>query len=155
MGFDAFNDARDLTYVSALFLGISLAAMLRVLLYRIRHFKREVKMDSNSILTIGASSCSDEDDEQYSSWYNDVHIPMVLKYKGIRWAGRFKRLGDDKNRPKYLVLYEFENKEAREAFEDSPELAEAVKDMEQTWEEGRIDLQWLSSYEPVKIWDRK
>ena len=112
-------------------------------------------MDSNSILTIGASSCSDEDDEQYSSWYNDVHIPMVLKYKGIRWAGRFKRLGDDKNRPKYLVLYEFENKEAREAFEDSPELAEAVKDMEQTWEEGRIDLQWLSSYEPVKIWDRK
>jgi hypothetical protein len=70
-------------------------------------------------------------------------------------AGRYKRVGDDENHPKYLVLYEFENKEAMEVFDSSPELIAAMKDLEETWKDGRIELQWVVSYEPIKIWERE
>lgn len=41
MGLEAFNGARDLAYISAVFLGISLAALLRVFISRIKHYRRE------------------------------------------------------------------------------------------------------------------
>lgn len=112
-------------------------------------------MDKNTILNMAASGCSPENEDKYNRWYNEVHIPMIFKYKGMKKAGRFKRIGDDKNHPKYLAVYEFESKEALEAFPDSPELAVAMKELAETWKDGGLDLQWVVSYEPIKIWERK
>jgi uncharacterized protein (DUF1330 family) len=112
-------------------------------------------MDRNAILEIAATGCRPEDEDKYNKWYNEVHIPMILKYKGIKRAGRYKRVGNDEKHSKYLALYEFESKEAVENFHNSPELAEAMKELEQTWKNGGIELKWVVSYEPIKIWERK
>ena len=111
-------------------------------------------MDKNAVLGIGASDCRPEDEEKYNKWYNEVHVPMCLKFKGIKRASRFKRIGDDKERPKYLVFYEFESKEAKEAFDTSPELKAAMEESKETWKDGGLDLLWVANYEPIKTWER-
>ena len=41
-------------------------------------------MESKPVLFIAASECSPEVEEKYNKWYNEVHVPWVMKYKGIK-----------------------------------------------------------------------
>lgn len=111
-------------------------------------------MDSKYTLKIIASECRIEDEGKFNKWYNEVHIPLLFKYQGIKRAGRYRQLDDNKEHPKYLALYEFESKEAMDAFESSPEFAAAMKDMDETGENSGFELKWVVAYEPIKTWER-
>ena len=111
-------------------------------------------MGSNLILNIVATECPTKNEEKFNKWYNEVHIPLLFKFKGMKKVSRYKRLGENKECPRYLAFYEFESKEALAAYPDSPELAAAMQEMQETWKGGGFDIKWRAQYEPIKTWER-
>ena len=45
---------------------------------------------------------------EYNTWYDNQHLPDVLKVPGMRSARRFKMRGEPGSPPKYLALYEID-----------------------------------------------
>ena len=111
-------------------------------------------MGDKSILFIVGTQCQPEVEEKFNTWYNEIHIPMLLKFKGIKEATRYKIIDKTEAYPKYLAIYKFESQNAFEAFETSPELAAVREDMRETWKEGENEIKWRVHYEPLKTWKR-
>ena len=106
---------------------------------------------TESIVNIVATECTG-DEAKFNKWYNEVHIPMLLKFKGVKGASRYKQVGENKEHPTYLAFYEFENAEALEALHKSPEFAAAMEEMKETWKDGGLELKWAVPYEHIKTW---
>ena len=106
------------------------------------------------IVNIVATECTPENDEKFNQWYNDVHIPLILKNPAIKKAARYRLAGEPGNAPQYLAIYEFESREALEANPRSPEFAAAIAEMQETWKDGGIDIKWAGAYEPIKTWEQ-
>ena len=47
-----------------------------------------------------------EMEEEFNRWYNEEHIPMLLKVPGVLWAKRTINTGKG---PKYAAFYEHES----------------------------------------------
>jgi uncharacterized protein (DUF1330 family) len=108
---------------------------------------------AESIVNIVASECTG-DEAKFNKWYNEVHIPMLLKFKGLKRASRYKQLGENKEQATYLAFYEFENKDALDALHASPEFAAAMEEMKETWKDGGFESKWVVPYEHIKTWER-
>lgn len=105
------------------------------------------------MINIVATECRPEDEKKFNDWYNNVHIPMLLKCKGLLAVTRYKLKNGSDGLPKYLAVYEFKDEKAFEDFEKSPELAAAREDVRQTWKNG-LDIKWRAQYEVIKSWDK-
>ena len=82
---------------------------------------------------------------------------MCLKSRGALGASRYKLApvkADEGEYPTYLAIYEFESKEAMDGFSESPELAAAVEDFENTKGEVGFQIKWAARYELIKSWKR-
>ena len=57
--------------------------------------------------------CSDPSREkEFNQWYDEIHLPDMLKVPGLIRATRFVNLNPGTNkRPKYIVLYEIETED--------------------------------------------
>ena len=55
-----------------------------------------------------------EHDAEFNDWYNQEHVPDMLKMPGYLNAGRYEAL---KGGPRYLAVYELESPEASETAE--------------------------------------
>ena len=51
-----------------------------------------------------------ENDKQFNEWYNNEHIPALLKVPGVISANRFTSL---EGTPKYIATYELDNPHVR------------------------------------------
>jgi len=111
-------------------------------------------MSKSTILNIIGTDCPAEIEAKFNKWYNEVHIPLLFKYKGMKKVTRYQLAGESKGQAKYLAIYEYETKEALDAFSKSPELAAAIEEMQGTWKGGGIDIKWRATYEPIKTWER-
>ena len=111
-------------------------------------------METDSVIHIVGVHCRPDQEEKFNKWYNERHIPDSLKFKGVRRVTRYKILTPDIKSPKYLTVYEFENQKAFEAFEASPERAEAMKDINETWGEDRYELMWRVQYKVLETWEQ-
>ena len=111
-------------------------------------------MDKKSLINLRGMDCSPELEEKFNTWYNKRHIPMLLEIGEIKRVTRYKRVGDDKGYPKYLAVYEFENKEAFNRYNTSPKIAVAIEDLKQTFSEGGVESKWRVQYEVIKTWER-
>ena len=111
-------------------------------------------MAKDLVLNIVATECPPENDAKFNKWYNEVHIPLLFKYKGMKRVSRYQVMGETKDVPQYLAFYEFESKEALENLPKSPEFAVALEEMQDTWKDGGLDIKWMASYEPIKTWER-
>lgn len=111
-------------------------------------------MAKGTILNIVATECSAENEARFNKWYNEVHVPMLFKYKGMKKVGRYRLTGESKDQAKYLAIYEFETKEAMEAFPKSPELAAGLEEMQGSWKDGEINIKWMAVYEPIQTWEK-
>ena len=89
-------------------------------------------MTTARIINIIATECRPEDDEEFNKWYNEVHIPMLMKYKGIKKVTRYKVI-ENEGKPRYLAVYEFDNKTDYDGLSKSPELQAAIAEMNETW----------------------
>lgn len=111
-------------------------------------------MTDSIILNIVASDCSAELEDKFNRWYNEVHIPMLLRFKGLKKVSRYQLAGEIKDQAKYLAFYEFENEKAVADFTKSPELTAATDEMKETWKDGGLDIKWMAPYRPIKIWEK-
>jgi uncharacterized protein (TIGR02118 family) len=102
-------------------------------------------------VNIVTTQCQPEDDRKFNEWYNNVHIPMLMKFKGLEGATRYKVLVGPGEPIQYSAVYYFTNKDAFEAFVPSQERAAAVKDMEITWGD-KIKIVGRQQLEHLKDW---
>lgn len=111
-------------------------------------------MAKSRIINIVATECTPKNDAKFNKWYNEVHIPMLMKYKGIKKVTRYKMLEDKEQKPKYLAVYEFDTKEDLDGLQKSAELKAAIEEMQETWKGEMFDIKWAISAEPLKTWER-
>ena len=111
-------------------------------------------MANHAVIQIVASHSTLEAEEEFNRWYTDVHVPMLFSYEGVKQASRYQLIGNEETSSKFLAIYEFDTKEAMEAFLKSPEFAVAVEDFENNKEKIGFSLEWAASYELIKSWKR-
>ena len=119
-------------------------------------------MKSNSAIIIVGLTCQPDKEESFNIWYNEKHVPDLLRFKGVRMVTRYKTLTrfqprqgyPDVDYPAYVTIYELENPESVEAFESSPEFAYAVKDARETWSGGGFKPVWWVRLESLKTWEQ-
>jgi len=112
-------------------------------------------MENNRALVVISMECSPEMEQRFNQWYNDVHIPMALKYEGMLKASRYRLTDNNDERNAYLTIFEFRDRHAMQAFPDSPEVAAAKEEMQQRWH-GNLpfEIKWRSEYELLQTWDK-
>lgn len=94
--------------------------------------------------------CAPELEDEFNKWYNEVHMPLVMKGGMLKAATRYV-LTDavESDLPKYTTICEFEDRETFEKWVASDELAVARKDRVEVMS-GK-DVVWTSRafYEPM------
>ena len=106
------------------------------------------------ILNIVASECTPEMDAKFNKWYNEVHIPMLMKYKGIKKVTRYKTMEAPGARPKYLAVYEYDSQKDLQGQFGSPSFQAVREEMEQTTKTLKFDIKWVMGCEPIKTWEK-
>ena len=82
-------------------------------------------METVKVINIVATECHSDDDAKFNTWYDEIHIPMLLKFDGMLGVTRYKLSSGTTGQAKYLAIYEFKNKASFDAFQKSSELAAA------------------------------
>jgi quinol monooxygenase YgiN len=103
------------------------------------------------IINIVATECAPKNDAKFNKWYNEVHIPMLMKNKGIKKVTRY-RIIDEK--PRFIAVYEYDTKEDLDNLSKSPEFQAAIAEMQETWKGEMPNITWAISCEPIKVWER-
>jgi heme-degrading monooxygenase HmoA len=102
-----------------------------------------------------ASKCRPQDEERFIKWWAEVHIPLLLKFKGLKSVTRYKLATDDKNAAPYIAIQEFSTQADMEAFEKSPELATAREEMKKAWPDSDSwKIIWRATYEKLDSFAR-
>ena len=102
-------------------------------------------------LRIIGCCCRPEDEERFNRWYDEVHVPMLMKFRGVKKASRYRSTDDNDKSPRYLAVYEFDSKEDLDAFANSPEAAAARDERKISWpnpDSGQVT--WAARYEEIK-----
>ena len=105
------------------------------------------------ILNIVATECP-KNEAKFNRWYNEVHIPLLFKYKGLKKVTRYQLMSPGQGPAKFLAIYEYDDKTAMDAFPQSPEFKDAIDEMNGTWKDNMFELKWAANYEPIKTWER-
>ncbi len=62
------------------------------------------------ILLIVRTDVAPEMEEEFNRWYNEEHIPLLLRVPGVLWAKRGVNFGEGQ---KYIAVYEHESVEVQ------------------------------------------
>jgi heme-degrading monooxygenase HmoA len=111
-------------------------------------------MAKTRVLNIVATECPPKNVVKFNKWYDEVHIPMLFKFKGMKKVTRYRIMEDNKEKARYLAVYEFETKEALAAYSKSPEFKAAIDEMNTTWKGNMFEIKWADNCEPIKTWER-
>lgn len=111
-------------------------------------------MESNIIINVVGAQCRPEVEKKLNKWLGEVHFPMLLKFEGLRRVSHYQITKADERYPNILTLFEFDNQQAFEAFEVSPELAEARKDSSETRPEVASEMMWRVQYKCLGTWQK-
>lgn len=111
-------------------------------------------MKKGGVVVLGATDCAPEHDTAYNRWFNEVHIPMLLKFKGLKAVWRGKLLGEAADQPKYVVAYQFDSQKDYEAYQNSAERQAALEEMEESRKEMPFQVKWRLPLEILKIWEK-
>ncbi len=101
------------------------------------------------IINIVTTQCSHQDEARFNKWYNEVHIPMLMKYRGVKTVARYKVM--NAKSPQFIAIYRFDSLKDFEAFGASPELKAAIEEMQQSWPQW-IEITARQQYELIKEW---
>lgn len=103
------------------------------------------------VIMLNGTACTPEIEKEWNKWYNETHIPMILKCKNVKRATRYKISDEnpDGKYPTYLAIYEFDSPEDAEAYETSPEKDALMKDFEATWKDKGHQRKWRVHYEEI------
>ena len=115
----------------------------------------EDDMQEKSTVYLVGARCTPELDEEFNRWYDETHIPMLLKSPWLEGVTRYKLApvmeGDY---PEYLVICEFKSRQAFEAWVSGPEVHAAREELKETWKDKDLEIKWRVVYEPLKTWGK-
>ena len=111
-------------------------------------------MPTKRFVNMVATQCAPEHEQEFNKWYDEVHIPMLFKFKGMTSVVRYKLSSGPADFPKYLAVYEFEDQKAFDDFSKGPEMAAARAEMNETWKGRAFEIKWRAQYEPLKTWKK-
>jgi antibiotic biosynthesis monooxygenase (ABM) superfamily enzyme len=111
-------------------------------------------MAKGKIINIIVTECAPENDAKFNKWYNEVHIPMLMKYKGIKKVTRYRVIGEEEQRPKFIAIYEYDTKDDLDTLPKTPEFQEAIAEMQETWKGNMPDIKMAISAEPIETWEQ-
>lgn len=112
-------------------------------------------MSGDRVVNLIGIECKPEVENKFVHWYDDIHIPLLMKYKGLIGVKRYRLTGGDGDYPRHLAIFEFESREAFDEYEKSPELAAARAESYETWKEDRFEMKWRSQYLFLRSWVRE
>jgi hypothetical protein len=111
-------------------------------------------MAKGRYISVVATNCSTADDKRFNEWYNANHIPILMKYPGVKKVTRYKVQGEAPNGGCYLAIYEYDSAEARAGQNTSDAFKEAMAEMQQSWPNGGVEIKWMGAYDPIKTWEQ-
>ena len=104
-------------------------------------------------LWLVGTRCAPELDAEFQKWYDQVHIPMLTKGGHIISVRRFKLSSvTESDQSPYLAVYEFKDAATFKSWLAGDVLAEARKEMKQTWGGRDMEILARAFYEPVSQW---
>ena len=98
--------------------------------------------------------CKPEVRAKYNKWYNEVHIPMILKYDGMLQTTRYELLSGPPGQAKYLTIYEFKDQAAMEAFPNSTEYTAVDNELKNTWKGKEFEVRMAAKFEMIGTWGK-
>jgi len=126
------------------------------------NWQETTMIDKAPIIYLEAYRTSPEEQEKYYKWFSEfgcnLFMPLILKLPGLMGYDWYEDTGlrrrqdiRDTEYPKYLSIIYFENFEAYENYEKSPELVALQKSMRSVFPHG-LNLKWQVQYQLVKSW---
>jgi hypothetical protein len=106
------------------------------------------------VINMVATECQPEVEEKFNKWYNEVHVPLLFKFQGMKKVTRYKILNKTDELPTYICIYEFGNPSEFQSYSESKELADARAEMKESWKDGGWEIKWRAPYEEMKTWER-
>lgn len=110
-------------------------------------------MAEKTVINIVTTQCQPGDEEKFNTWYNHVHVPMLLKSKQLMGATRYKAISEPGRPPRYLAVYKHASLNDYEEFQKSPELAAAIQEMQSTWGK-KMEIVSVMPCEFIKSWGK-
>ena len=112
------------------------------------------------IINLVGIECPLETEDKFDTWYNEKHIPDLIKFKGMKSVTQYKFMGtaeekiygDGSALPKFLTVYEFESQKDFEEYEASAVLAAAREDALQIFKDTGASVIIRAQYESIKTW---
>ena len=99
-----------------------------------------------TIFVVRATITKDKE-AAFNKWYNEEHVPQLLRYNGAVSARRYRKiLGDEKY--EYMAVYEFASEAVFERFQQSEHMKTLIKDYNAAY--GEVSQRERSAY--VQIW---
>ena len=117
-------------------------------------------MNKKTVIWTVGIQCNAEDEVKFNTWYDDIHVPMLLKGESVKKVTRFK-LADETYHvgtttqacPNYLTIYEFESQEKFNEWINGQARAEAGDDKDKTWGNKVYELKWATRYNLINAWN--
>jgi uncharacterized protein (TIGR02118 family) len=110
-------------------------------------------MADKPVINIVGTQCTPADEAKFNQWYNEVHIPMLLKYPGLKGVARYKVIDESSKQPKYIAVYRYASRKDMEGMGSSPAFAAAIKEMQESWGQ-KIEITSRLQYELIKDWNK-
>lgn len=111
-------------------------------------------MSSTRVIWTVGISCRLEDEDKFNTWYDDVHVPMLLAGGHVAKVTRYT-LASEKydvapgamTCPNYQTVYEFESQDRFESWMRGEERAAAGRDKAEAWDDRGYDVIWAARYD--------
>ena len=103
--------------------------------------------------------CRPEDEARFNTWYDEVHVPMLVKGGQVARVTRYRLASHvydvahaAREYPRYQTVYEFEDQDRFEAWMNGKERAEAGKEKSETWGDRGYEVLWATRYDVLNTW---
>jgi hypothetical protein len=98
-------------------------------------------MDHTPVIDILESQYRKEDDASVNRWYNEIHMPILMKSDKVKSISIYKAMGDSSDFVRYFIICKYASQKDFESFLASQEFEDAGKDS--------LDSQTLKTNRPV------
>lgn len=111
-------------------------------------------MTSNPVIWTVGLQCLPEDDAAFNAWYDDAHVPMLLKGGLVAKVTRYQLASQTYDVapsamtcPTYQTIYEFDDEASFESWMRGDDRAAAGEDKAKTWSGRPYDVIWAARYD--------
>ncbi len=120
-------------------------------------------MATVGVIHLVGLNCRPDQDEKFNRWYNESHVPELMKFSAVLRVTRYKVLRPDvpnpgyppAKYPQYLVIYELPDQATFETYEASPQMAEAMRDLRENWSSNPFERVWRVQYRFLRTWGER